>query len=483
MIHSGITVVLNVYKRAQHLKEQFNAILNQTIEPKEIYIWNNGNTGFDFDFYKNHPKVTFFDSSHNFGVWSRFLIVLNSNSEYIAVFDDDTIPGKKWFENCIDTLKDTDAALGTIGARFKPGIVYDHITRIGWYNPNDEIAEVDLICHAWFFRRTNFDVYPNDLPDTKLMPIYGEDMHITYTFQKYKKLKTLVPKHPKQDQEMWGSEPKKAMAYGLESCAISVNINFKEFSIPYQRICNFGFESMSNKDLFLKNYEKSISYFTNKMIKNEPFSLIRLSDRDIYIFDNIYCQAIDGWIFKPDSKLSKQYPDILKMNNSNNYYGIPGKCDDEHVHNLLKTRIFNKSNLTFNNIFCNGNYSKFIEFIENNDLNVILISPNAKKISKIGKLRIIDSYEIDELLLNKWDQENQVIHLNNIKDLARNNCKKIFLFSGGPIAKLFIFVMHSENPDNIYLDVGSAIDPFTKNKKTRDYQNECHSMRCHKCYF
>ena len=36
-----ITVILNCYKRAEYLKEQIEAIKNQSVAPEEIMIWSN----------------------------------------------------------------------------------------------------------------------------------------------------------------------------------------------------------------------------------------------------------------------------------------------------------------------------------------------------------------------------------------------------------------------------------------------------------
>jgi hypothetical protein len=35
-------------------------------------------------------------SNYNFGVWARFAFALNATTKYVCVFDDDTLPGKKW---------------------------------------------------------------------------------------------------------------------------------------------------------------------------------------------------------------------------------------------------------------------------------------------------------------------------------------------------------------------------------------------------
>ena len=69
--------------------------LNPTIPPKEIFIWHN----FGVELPQiNDPCVTISSCSSNLGVWARFAYALNCKSDYICIFDDDAIPGRKWFE-------------------------------------------------------------------------------------------------------------------------------------------------------------------------------------------------------------------------------------------------------------------------------------------------------------------------------------------------------------------------------------------------
>ena len=237
-----ITVILNIYKRYQHLKEQFDAIMNQTIEPTNIFIWNNGCHDADFAFYKTHPKVTFFDSTENFGVWSRFFIGLNTSDDYVALFDDDTIPGNRWFENCIDTLDQVNGLLGTIGLRYASKNSYDPNVRYGWANPCG-LMEVDIVGHAWFTKRKNFDYFINEIPNLVQFKTCGEDMHFSYTIQKYGNLKTYVPPHLLEDRSFWGADYDKSWQYGTEKVAISSKVEgINNFFKAYLYYINKGFE-------------------------------------------------------------------------------------------------------------------------------------------------------------------------------------------------------------------------------------------------
>ena len=117
-----ITVVLNIYKRLEYLEEQIKAINNQSVKVSEIIIWQNGTE--ERKIPNLDPSIKHIYSTHNFGVWSRFSAALNSKNEFICIFDDDTIPGKNWIKNCLNTIQKYEGLLGSRGVRFASKKIY-----------------------------------------------------------------------------------------------------------------------------------------------------------------------------------------------------------------------------------------------------------------------------------------------------------------------------------------------------------------------
>ena len=98
---NGVICVLNVFNRPQWFQEQLAAIKNQTVKPKKIIIWNN-NDNINLNMFKSDPQILILSTSQNLGVWARFFsLYYLFNAKYICVFDDDTIPQKRWFENLL----------------------------------------------------------------------------------------------------------------------------------------------------------------------------------------------------------------------------------------------------------------------------------------------------------------------------------------------------------------------------------------------
>ena len=112
---SDVTVILNGYKRKEQLNEQLDAIRNQSVKVDNVMLWYNHPGDDDMINYDIMTEIPTAYSNVNLGVWARFAYALNVETEYVCIFDDDTIPGKRWIENCLDTIKKHNGLLGTIG--------------------------------------------------------------------------------------------------------------------------------------------------------------------------------------------------------------------------------------------------------------------------------------------------------------------------------------------------------------------------------
>lgn len=221
---SDITVILTVYRRPHTLIQQLAAIQNQSVKPKEIYIWKNSYEGITLPDIPAHLKqnVSIIDSQKNFGVWARFALGLLANTTYVAVFDDDTIPGCKWFENCLSSMKVREGLMGSIGLVFHADDYWQY-HRIGWDERNrcnnPEMREVDIVGHAWFFKREWLSDLWSFAPDYNKFLTHGEDIAFSAFLQK-KGIPTLVPPHPPGQWDLFGSHPHLAWQYGSEEVGI-----------------------------------------------------------------------------------------------------------------------------------------------------------------------------------------------------------------------------------------------------------------------
>lgn len=224
-----ITAILTCYKRPHLLLKQIEALKVQSVPPKDIWVWiNRPEEGEGFEEHlslkeleKSGAKV--FLSNHNWKFYGRFAAAMLVDTEYVAIFDDDTFPGKDWFSNCLQTMSKKEGILGGVGCVLPGDRYYGH-HRIGWSNPNEEIEEVDLVGHAWFFKREWLQYLWREKPQTWEN---GEDIQFSYMAQKYGGVKTYVPPHPRDKPEMFSSL--KGMEYGVDEVATSNQRNHTTF--------------------------------------------------------------------------------------------------------------------------------------------------------------------------------------------------------------------------------------------------------------
>ena len=216
---SDVTVILNAYRRPYNLKMQIEAIRNQSCPPEQIWLWVNAhedNEGFD---YKNLGVDRIFHNDYNWKFYGRFAAALLADTEYIAIFDDDTIPGRRWLENCFQTMETHEGILGSAGIILKSGEYMNH-DRCGWPSQNRDVTEVDLVGHAWFFKREWLKYLWQEKPVTW---DNGEDIQFAFMAKIHGGVPTYCPPHPPEDRELHGSILGNEL--GIDNKATSTNSN------------------------------------------------------------------------------------------------------------------------------------------------------------------------------------------------------------------------------------------------------------------
>jgi glycosyltransferase involved in cell wall biosynthesis len=262
MNSTKITVVLNVYKRSTNFGEQLRAIENQTIKPVEILVWENGTECVPEEF---RDRVTIARASTNFGVWARFAYALNSKGEFVCVFDDDTIPGNRWLENCYETFRKTPGLIGTRGVVFENQNAYSMHRDVGVHGPNVETRQVDIVGHSWFFKRDWLGEFWGEVGNRFSSAVAGEDIHFSFVVQQKLNLPTLVPPHPLNDLSLWGSHPDRARELGAGKESISRSTeSLKRFENALQHYRKLGFKTLIELEPSKSKYPNFVYYLIQK---------------------------------------------------------------------------------------------------------------------------------------------------------------------------------------------------------------------------
>ena len=236
---SKVSVIINGYKRPEAVDMVVEALLGQSVLPREIVIrWNDIESS-KRSRYQRH--ISSLVSSRNTGVWSRFHDAFDLSGEYVCIFDDDTVPGSRWLENCLATIQTNEGLLGTVGVIFNGINQYMDNRRVGWASANETVQQVDLVGHSWFFKREWLNMYWSErAPDG--LHLAGEDIHFSYVLQR-NGINTYVPPHPISDLRLWGSI--KGNELGTSNVAISMMPNsYERWDIPFRHYLNRGWRLM-----------------------------------------------------------------------------------------------------------------------------------------------------------------------------------------------------------------------------------------------
>jgi len=224
-----ISVILTAWRRPQYLEEQVERVLNQTVRPKEIVLWYNAppkKLGIferkQLISFKNDKYVKKIICDYNFSIIPRFTLASCLESEYVCIFDDDTMPGEHWFENCLNHVDSEQTLCGTIGLRYLSKTeLQTEKPRMGWEGMNEKLEYVDLVGHSWFFRREWAKYFWKEDP---VSYTFGEDIHFCAMLQRYG-IRSACPPHPQNDKSLWGSvKPER----GVDKVAISCSSDKSE---------------------------------------------------------------------------------------------------------------------------------------------------------------------------------------------------------------------------------------------------------------
>lgn len=262
-----VSVILTLYKRPETLSKQLAAIKSQSLKPKEIMLFQDGIEE-DYKIEISSFLKKKFDnikiSEINVGVWARFKFAFEAKSPYICVFDDDTIPGHRWLENCHYHALQQKGIYGAIGIimREPRGYPYKDYFRVGWASPFSKLMEVDFVGHSWFLRKEYLQYMFEETEAFQKHKYVGEDICLSVQAAKHGIL-TFVPPHPFNNKDLWGGDPEWSNYFGMSTVAISSSKD--NYQKMQQIICDF--ESDGWIPLCKRNLEQVIQ--SKKMIRME----------------------------------------------------------------------------------------------------------------------------------------------------------------------------------------------------------------------
>lgn len=206
---ADVTAILTCFERPDLFRKQLDALRSQTLQPANIIVWvNTGTVPHDERALRGAADVVVIRANTNMGPWIRFTMALEAPTKYVAILDDDTIPGPGWIEACVKRLEEDEqdsedgepglciAAAGEVFAEDDPQSRYV----VGPESPRIDEMEVDIGRQGWFFRKDFihlFMTYP------RVVAPIGWGLHFSAALQDAGILTIVLPYEP-GNTHAWG---------------------------------------------------------------------------------------------------------------------------------------------------------------------------------------------------------------------------------------------------------------------------------------
>jgi len=272
---------------------------------------------------------------------------------------------------------------------------------------------------------------------------------------------------------------------------------FKVIKHKYNNINNISYENLNIKEFindttnldnqacqFIKyklekrtkpfDYENELIFITSLISCKIPFSFVRFGDGEAVIMTGKPISSPDRWHFDPKNK--KFQESLIEASsiciNKNNFIALPCKNWINFSKTILSFSKCNSSKyMSYTYLFVNKNFQAFknwfLNFIKNsNRWKIILIANSDVRKNIFWAYKF---YPIPNHIVEKWENLSLTL-LPKLSAEAQKN-ELIFFVSAGPAANVIISYLTKINNKNIYIDLGSSLEIFTKGYSTRFYTN------------
>lgn len=209
-----------------------------------------------------------------------------------------------------------------------------------------------------------------------------------------------------------------------------------------------------------KNFREDLKILIEKLKTGETFSFSKYADGELHILSNMPINNGEFWFIPEDNSENRQNMiNSLRFKHDNYYVGISCPCciGGLTVHEWFKKQSGqNLENLTWANLFVNGNHSYYIEQMVPlySNYKVVLVSNSSSNLDKLP-FEVKKHFKIGK---NAWVEDMKVV--DEIKSYIdeKNISNHLFLFCAGPFGNILSHQLFEHNSNNTYIDIGSTLN-------------------------
>ena len=239
----------------------------------------------------------------------------------------------------------------------------------------------------------------------------------------------------------------------------------------------------------MKDFREHFFILFDKLKAGENFAFTRFSDGELRIMQNKELVLGKDFnkigrrkrrsVYAPedrkhfDPKLHPHVHDKLmrayRFRAHNYFVGLSCRCcvGDKDFKQMLKWYGEDDEFLTWANLLINANYPLFIEHMVpefSNKKMVLIVNERADLLDM--PFKVVKDFRVgDNCIINDFFRAYELdawIKWYDIKD-------HVFLFSASSLSNFMIYDLYREYPQNTYIDIGTALNPYMNMESTRGY--------------
>jgi hypothetical protein len=188
----GVTVIVSFYRRINTVDRILDALLQQKHTPEEVWAYvfgspmqraviNRLNT-YKSNYPSSGERLEIFEATKSLGYHGRFQLGLQVTTPYVAIFDDDCIPGSNFMANTLHIMNigPYKGVFGIKGHDAGPYVPNQKIFGAGPLARSQTLEEVDIVGGAWIMKSDHLKLLFRRKPYTWST---GEDMQLCHAIR------------------------------------------------------------------------------------------------------------------------------------------------------------------------------------------------------------------------------------------------------------------------------------------------------------
>jgi hypothetical protein len=219
-----------------------------------------------------------------------------------------------------------------------------------------------------------------------------------------------------------------------------------------------------------KIFQEEIKKLHNRLLSGEKFAFSKYADGEWAIMNNQPIVAQGEFDFNPtkDYKYSDALLESYRFKDPGYYIGVSCPCCQgmETHKRMIRSSRQDDEHITYANIFVNANYPYYVDNIVPfySTQKVIIVCNRHSKIANLP----FKSEQIYHIEASAFKTNYDLIDV--MKNDHKNTSDHLFLFCAGPLGNMLSHKLWEQNKNNIYLDIGSTLNPWLQAEgHKRDY--------------